>query len=90
MLTAVQGYYDGSQIILNEKLPLTNGQKVILTVFENDTGTKDADASAYGINQAFTTDEAEWQSFMQGIDSFTEDFMPNGRETEIPSARESL
>ena len=90
MLTAVQGYFDGSQIVLNDNLPLMSGQKVILTVFESNTDTNAANASTYKIKQDNKADEAAWQSFMQGINEFTEDFMPNGREAEIPSARESL
>ena len=31
-----------------------------------------------------------WQTFMSGLNSFTEDFMTDGREPEIPTARESL
>ena len=31
-----------------------------------------------------------WQTFMSGLNSFTEDFMADGREPEIPTARESL
>ena len=88
MLTAVQGYYDGGQIILNDNISLMDGQKVILTVLGNSKPA--ASTSAYKIKQGSTTGEAAWQSFMQGLNEFTEDFMPNGREAEIPSARESL
>ena len=31
-----------------------------------------------------------WQTFMSGLNSFTKDFMADGRETEFPTARESL
>ena len=31
-----------------------------------------------------------WQTFMSVLKSFTEDFMTDGREPEIPTARESL
>ncbi len=90
MLTAVQGYFDGNQIVLNDNLPLMNGQKVILTVFGKGTNTKKSNTSTYKIKQDRIDDNAEWQSFMAGINGFTEDFMPNGREPEIPSARETL
>ena len=78
MLTAVQGYYDGGQIVLNGNISLSDGQKVILTVF--DSGTPAASTSAYKIKQEAAADEAAWQSFLRGLDGFTEDFMPNGRE----------
>ena len=90
VLTAVQGYFDGNQIVLNDNLPLMNGQKVILTVFGKGTNTKKSNTSTYKIKQDRIDDNAEWQSFMAGINGFTEDFMPNGREPEIPSARETL
>ncbi len=31
MLTAINGYFDGSYIVLNEKVALKKGQKVIIT-----------------------------------------------------------
>ena len=31
-----------------------------------------------------------WQTFMSGLNSFTEDFMTDGREPEIPTVRDSL
>ena len=31
-----------------------------------------------------------WQIFMSGLNSFTEDFMTDGREPEIPTVRDSL
>lgn len=34
MLTAVEGYYDGNQIIMNEDIDLSIGQKVIVTVLD--------------------------------------------------------
>ncbi len=89
MLASVQGYYDGSQIILNQDFPLMNGQQVILTALDAATDTLSVEVSAYKIRQA-STQEKEWQSFMEGINGFTEDFMKDGREAEIPSARESL
>ena len=35
MLTAVEGYYNGSQIVMNEHIKLHYGQKVIITVLEH-------------------------------------------------------
>lgn len=34
MLTAVEGYYDGNQIIMDEDINLSIGQRVIVTVLE--------------------------------------------------------
>lgn len=34
--------------------------------------------------------ESVWETFMDGINSFTDDFMANGREAEITTARETL
>ena len=88
MLTAVQGYYDGNQIVLNERIALMGGQKVILTVFDSPANAPAA-VSTCKVKQA-SAEDAAWQSFMRGIDGFTEDFMKDGRETELPSARETL
>ncbi len=34
MLTAVKGYYNGSQIVMDEDIKLATGQEVIVTVLE--------------------------------------------------------
>lgn len=34
MLTAVQGYYNGTHIVTDEQINLRKGQKVIITVLE--------------------------------------------------------
>ena len=34
--------------------------------------------------------DASWQTFMNGIDSFSDDFFAGGREAEIPTKREAL
>lgn len=34
--------------------------------------------------------EDVWETFMSGINSFTDDFMLNGRNKEIPTEREAL
>ncbi len=34
--------------------------------------------------------EVSWQSFLEGLHGFGDDFLPNGRELEIPSTREEL
>ena len=34
--------------------------------------------------------EDVWETFISGINSFTDDFMPEGREPEITAERETL
>ena len=34
MLTAVKGYYDGNQIVIDEDVDLSIGQEVIVTILE--------------------------------------------------------
>ncbi len=34
--------------------------------------------------------EASWETFLNGLNEFTEDFMKDGRGAEIPNPRESL
>ena len=34
--------------------------------------------------------EDVWETFMNGLNSFTDDFMPKGREAEISVVREAL
>lgn len=34
--------------------------------------------------------EAMWKTFLEGLHGFDDDFLPNGREPELPSARETL
>lgn len=40
MLTAVKGYYNGSQIVMDEDIKLTAGQEVIVTILEMQRQTK--------------------------------------------------
>lgn len=35
MMTAVEGYYNGTNIVTDEKIPFRTGQKVIITILEN-------------------------------------------------------
>jgi|GEM_PF-2538235 len=40
------------------------------------------------VHESKSISEAEkWEIFMRGVNGFTEDFMPNGRDVEIPSKR---
>ncbi len=34
MLTSVEGYYDGRQIVMDERVALREGQRVIITILE--------------------------------------------------------
>ena len=34
--------------------------------------------------------EAAWQTFLNGLNGFTDDFFQNGRELEVPTQRETL
>lgn len=34
MMTAVKGYYNGNQIVMDEQVPLRKGQQVIITLLE--------------------------------------------------------
>jgi len=34
--------------------------------------------------------EAAWETFMNGLNSFTDDFFKGGREPEVPTTREAL
>lgn len=34
MLAAVKGYYDGSKIVIDEDVPMTAGQELIITILE--------------------------------------------------------
>ena len=40
MLTAINGYYNGSYIVMSEDIQLQKGQKVIITVNINDAPPK--------------------------------------------------
>lgn len=35
MMTAVEGYYNSTNIVTDEKVPFRTGQKVIITILEN-------------------------------------------------------
>ena len=36
------------------------------------------------------TESADWEAFLNGLNSFSEDFLADGREAEVPTERESL
>ncbi len=49
MLTSVQGYYNGSHIVLDENIKLDTGQQVIVTVLQskNTRASKKLDWNKY-------------------------------------------
>ena len=49
MMTAVEGYYNGTQIVTDEKIHLRKGQRLIITVLETTTAhsEKPSDLSKY-------------------------------------------
>ena len=49
MMTAVEGYYNGTQIVTDEKIRLRKGQRLIITVLETTTDKtkKPADLHKY-------------------------------------------
>ena len=72
MLTAVQGYYDGEQIILNEKVKLSYGQQVIVTILDHKPGKENhVDVTQKERDMAFDRLE-NWR--MANKDSWREDF----------------
>ena len=43
---------------------------------------------AFQIHESDSISENEkWEIFMKGVNGFTEDFMPDGRDVEIPTKR---
>lgn len=40
MMTAVEGYYNGTQIVTDEKIQLRKGQRLIITVLETTHKSK--------------------------------------------------
>ena len=68
MLTAVSGYYNGKEIILDEHIHLTEGQKVIITILEPVTPKeKNIDLSHYmgRGNKMFVSEDAE--DYVKGL-----------------------
>lgn len=47
MIAVANGFYDGNSIILDEKVQLTEGQKVIVTFEVSDEVKKEVDLSKY-------------------------------------------
>ena len=48
MLTAVNGYYNGSYIVINEDIPIQKGQKVIVTLdISIDQSNKNIDLTKF-------------------------------------------
>jgi hypothetical protein len=47
MLTAINGYYNGSYIVMSENVTLQKGQKVIITVDVSEAPIKKIDLSSF-------------------------------------------
>lgn len=63
MLTAINGYYNGSYIVMSENVTLQKGQKVIITVDISDAPTqKNVDLSNFMERgkKMFTGDAADY------------------------------
>jgi hypothetical protein len=63
MLATVTGYYDGSQIVMDEQIKLAVGQEVMITILEKKKASrKDIDLSKYAGRgeKMFNTDAADY------------------------------
>jgi hypothetical protein len=61
MLATITGYYDGSQIVMNEQIDLLAGQEVMITILEQKKSSqKNIDLSKYAGRgeKMFQTDAA--------------------------------
>lgn len=71
MLTAVNGYYNGEQIVMDEKINLQKGQKVIITILEySPMREKKIDLKKYmgRGEKLFKTDAAEYVKGLRNDD----------------------
>lgn len=71
MLASVKGYYDGTQIVMNEQLKLAVGQEVIITILEGaKTTRKNIDLSKYAGRgkKMFESDAAEFVKELRDSD----------------------
>lgn len=73
MLAAVSGYYNGSHIVMDEDLPLQEGQQVIITVLDRITPrgeTKKVNLKKYMGRgpKMFETDAGEYVKEMRADD----------------------
>lgn len=73
MMTAVEGYYNGTQIVTDEKIRLRKGQRLIITVLETTTAhsEKPSDLRRYmGRGK---------KMFNGNVDTFVEELRTNDR-----------
>ena len=70
MLTAVNGYYNGEQIVTDEKINLYKGQKVIITILDYSPVKKKVDLKKYMGRGAklFQTDAGEYVKGLRSND----------------------
>ena len=72
MLTAVQGYYNGEQIVLNENINLSYGQQVIVTILDKEPVRKKLDFAKYrmGAEHNIPVDAQEYVKELRDNDRF--------------------
>ncbi len=75
MLKSVSGYYNGTQIVMDETIDIAEGQKVIIT-FLNSTDTvsdkKEIDLSKYtGRGKQMFGSKAEVDNYISGLRSIS-------------------
>lgn len=71
MLATITGYYDGNQIVMNEKMKLAVGQEVLITILEQKKSSrKDIDLSKYvgRGEKMFQTDASDYVKELRDSD----------------------
>lgn len=72
MFMTVEGHYDGEQIVLNENINLSNGQKVMVIVLPEKTVKKKIDYAKYRLGKEtnFPANVEEYIREMRDNDRF--------------------
>lgn len=66
MLAAVNGYYDGDSIVLEEDIPLAKGQKVIVTILDAVQRKEGIDLDRY-IGRGEKMFQSDAQDYVRGL-----------------------
>lgn len=66
MLAAVNGYYDGDSIVLEEDIPLAKGQKVIVTILDAVQRKEEIDLDRY-IGRGEKMFQSDAQDYVRGL-----------------------
>jgi len=66
MLTAVNGYYNGDSIVLEENISMEKGQKVIVTILENTQKKEKIDLDKY-IGRGEKMFHSDAQDYVRGL-----------------------